>query len=63
MLSSAARCSGTERETFVSGVVNELKKLPIPSKIEGMSLFNPTTILSSLLPNKRYGFPAILIAA
>ena len=59
MLSSVARGSETERRAFVSGIVDELKKLSISSKIEGTSLFNPTTILGSLLPNKRYGFPTI----
>jgi hypothetical protein len=56
MLSSIARLSDECRKDFASGIVDKLKKLPIPSRIEGMSLFNPITILDSLLPSKRYDF-------
>jgi hypothetical protein len=59
MLSSVARLSDARRKTFVSGVVNELKKLAISRRIEGISLFNPITILSGLLPRKRYDLPTI----
>jgi hypothetical protein len=57
MLSSVARISDARRKEFVSGIVDELKNLPIPNKIDGMSFFNPTTILGGLLPSKRYDFP------
>jgi hypothetical protein len=57
-LSKVARLSATRRKTFASGVVDELKKLPLPSRIEGMILFNPTRVLGVLL-NRRYGFPTI----
>jgi len=59
LLSNIARLSVVRRKTFVSGVINELKKLPPPSRIEGAILFNPTISLSVLLPSRRYDFPTI----
>jgi len=48
--------SEERRNAFVSGVVDELKKLTLPSSIEGVILFDPTRILVALLPIRRYDF-------
>ena len=59
MLSSVARRSEARRKVFVSGVVAALKELPLPSRTEGVSLFNPIIILGRSLRNRRYDFPTI----
>jgi hypothetical protein len=59
ILSEVARLSEGMRNTFISGVVAELRKLKPPKRIEGVSPFDPPRILCSLLRGRRYAFPAV----
>jgi hypothetical protein len=56
MLSSVARILDVRRKEFVLGIVNKLKNLLIPKKINKILFFNSTTILGGLLFSKRYDF-------
>jgi hypothetical protein len=56
MLNKKSRVLDIKRKNFILKVVDKLKKIPVPSRIKGMSLFNLIKILSSLLLNKRYNF-------
>jgi len=58
LLSGVARMSDARREIFASGVANALG-LIAPSGFEGVPLFNPTRVLSGMLPNKRYDFSTL----
>ncbi|KAG4411175.1 hypothetical protein IFR04_015687 [Cadophora malorum] len=53
LLSGVARMSDARREIFASGVANALG-LIAPSGFEGVPLFNPTRVLSGMLPNKSH---------
>jgi hypothetical protein len=59
ILNSVARILDVRRKEFVLGIVNKLKDLLIPNKINKMLFFNPTTILGGLLLSKRYDFLTI----
>jgi hypothetical protein len=59
MLSSIACILDVRKKEFVLGIINKLKNLLIPKKIDKMSFFNLITILSDLLFSKRYDFPTI----
>jgi len=58
ILSDVARMSEARRESFASGVANALG-LTAPSGFEEVPLFNPTRVLSGMLPTKRYGFSTL----
>ena len=55
LLSNVARMSEERRMSFASGVANALG-LTAPTRFKRVSLFNPTRVLSSILPTKRYDF-------
>ncbi|KAH7378962.1 hypothetical protein BKA64DRAFT_714138 [Cadophora sp. MPI-SDFR-AT-0126] len=54
LLSSIARMSEEKRESFASGVANALKEPIAPGGFEEVPLFNPTRVLSSMLPAKSH---------
>ena len=53
-LSSVARLSEQRRTAIVSQIVNDLKRLPAPRKVDRISLFRPALILHGHLPDRRY---------
>jgi hypothetical protein len=56
-LSSVARLSESRRNAFITATVGALKLLEAPTRIEGVSRFNPTRILGSLIPRTRCDVP------
>ena len=55
-LSNVARLSESRRNAFISATVGALKLLEAPTRIEGVSLFNPTRVLGRLISRTRCVF-------